>query len=348
MTEADPRPGISLSTALCDLLGIEVPIVQAPIGSATCPELAGAVSGAGALGTLALTWTGPRGCAEKIRATRALTDRPFAVNLVLDWDPRERIEICAREGVPLISTFWGDPAPYVELVHAAGALHLHTVGSVAEAVTAAGAGVDVIVAQGSEAGGHVHGSTSTLALVPAVVDAVGPVPVIAAGGIADARGVVAVLSLGAKGAWIGTRFLLADEANVHAAYRRRVLAASADDTVYTEVFTEGWPDAPHRVLRNGTLTAWEAAGRPAAGQRPGEGDHVATAPNGAALPRYHMAMPQAGTDGDVEEMALYAGQGVGLARACAPAADIVRELRDGARRLLGADVTSVRTTSSFQ
>ena len=326
---------LSLSTPLCDLLKIDLPIVQAPIGSAACPELAGAVSGAGALGTLALTWTAPDACADRIRRTRALTDRPFAVNLVLDWDPHERIEVCAREGVLLISTFWGDPGPYVDLIHDSGALHLHTVGSVAEAVAAAEAGVDVIVAQGTEAGGHVRGTTSTLSLVPAVVDAVSPVPVIAAGGIADARGVVAMLSLGAQATWIGTRFLLAAEANVHAAYRDRLIAANAGDTVYTEVFDGGWPDASHRVLRNATLTAWEAAGRPAAPDRPGEGDLVATAPNGSALPRYHMALPQAGTDGDVEAMALYAGQGVGLMRACSPAAGIVEELRDGALRLLG-------------
>ncbi len=180
--------------------------MQAPIGSATCPELAGAVSGAGALGTLALTWTAPGACAEKIRRTRALTERPFAVNLVLDWDPRERIEVCAREGVPLISTFWGDPGPYVEAIHEAGVRHLHTVGSVTKAVAAADAGVDVIVAQGGEAGGHVRGTTSTLALVPAVVDAVSPVPVIAAGGIADARGVVAALSLGRSACGSGRAF----------------------------------------------------------------------------------------------------------------------------------------------
>jgi NAD(P)H-dependent flavin oxidoreductase YrpB (nitropropane dioxygenase family) len=326
---------LSLSTPLCARLGIDVPIVQAPIGSATCPELAGAVSGAGALGTLALTWMAPDGCVQKIRRTRALTDRPVAVNLMLAWDPRERIEVCARERVPLISTFWSDPGPCVELIHDAGALHLHTVGSVADAVAAAEAGVDVIVAQGGEAGGHVRGTTSTLTLVPAVVDAVSPLPVIAAGGIADARGVVAALSLGAQAAWIGTRFLLAAEANTHAVYRRRVIAAAADDAVYTEAFDGGWPDAPHRVLRNATLTAWEGAGRPAPGHRPGEGDVVATAPNGSGLERYHMAMPQAGTHGDVEEMALYAGQGVGLARACAPAAAIVHELCEGALALLG-------------
>ena len=326
---------LSLATPLCDLLGIDVPIVQAPVGSATCPELAAAVSGAGALGTLALTWTAPDACADRIRRTRQLTDRPFAVNLVLDWDQHERIAVCAREDVPVISTFWGDPGPHVHAIHDAGALHLHTVGSVADAVAAAEAGVDVIVAQGVEAGGHVHGTTSTLALVPAVVDAVTPVPVVAAGGIADARGLVAALALGAQATWIGTRFLLAAEANVHPEYRSRLIAAGPEDTVHTEAFDGGWPDAPHRVLRNATLTAWEAAGRPTAPHRPGEGDVVATAPHGSALTRYHMALPQAGTSGDVEAMALYAGEGIGLARQCIPAADIVRELRDGALRLIG-------------
>lgn len=236
--------------------------------------------------------------------------------------------------MPIISTFWGDPAPYVDLIHAAGALHLHSVGSVTEAAGAAQAGVDVIVAQGGEAGGHVRGTTSTLALVPPVVDAVDPVPVVAAGGIADARGVVAVLSLGAQAAWLGTRFLLAAEANVHPEYRSRLLAARPRTRSTPRRLTAGGP-----MLRTASCATPRsrhgAAGRPAAPHRPGEGDVIATAPDGGTLMRYHMALPQAGTDGEVGEMALYAGQGVGLARACAPAADIVSELRDGARRLLG-------------
>ncbi|MGZ4313803.1 MAG: NAD(P)H-dependent flavin oxidoreductase [Solirubrobacteraceae bacterium] len=111
---------LSLANPVCDLLGIDVPLVQAPIGSATCPELTAAVSEAGALGTLALTWTGTEAAAEKIRRTRVLTDRPFAVNLVLEWDPRPRIEVCARERVPLISTFWGDPCPYADAIRPGG------------------------------------------------------------------------------------------------------------------------------------------------------------------------------------------------------------------------------------
>jgi NAD(P)H-dependent flavin oxidoreductase YrpB (nitropropane dioxygenase family) len=122
------------------------------------------------------------------------------------------------------------------------------------------------------------------------------------------------------------------------------MAACAEDTVHTSAFDGGWPHAAHRVLRNATLTAWEAAGRPVSPHRPGEGEIVATAPSGASLERYHMAIPQAGTDGDIEEMALYAGQGVGLARACAPAAEIVGELRDGALALLGSSRPVSRTS----
>jgi NAD(P)H-dependent flavin oxidoreductase YrpB (nitropropane dioxygenase family) len=325
---------LSLTTPVCDVLGIDVPIVQAPVGSATCSALAAAVSEAGGLGTLALTWTGTDAVAESIRATRSLTGRPFAVNLVLEWDPHERIEVCALERVPVISTSWGDPSTCAGAIDDAGALHIHTVGSVAEAVAAAAAGVDVIVAQGVEAGGHLLGTTSTLTLVPAVVDAVSPVPVLAAGGIADARGLVAALCLGAQGVMIGTRFLAAGEANIHPVYRRRLIAADHSDTVNTGAFDGGWPRARHRVLRNATLTAWEAAGCPPAPGRPGEGDVVGTAPDGRPVPRYHMAMPQSGTEGDVAEMALYAGQGVGHVRACEAAADIVCALRDGAHRLL--------------
>ena len=124
-----------------------------------------------------------------------------------------------------------------------------------------------------------RGTVSTLALVPAVVDAVAPVPVVAAGGIADGRGLAAALALGAEAAWIGTRFLSATEAGVHPLYRARVLAGRADDTVYSTLFDGGWPNAPARALRTPVVAAWEAAGRPRPGARPGEGDvigHVGT------------------------------------------------------------------------
>ncbi len=134
-------------------------------------------------------------------------------------------------------------------------------GSAEEARRGVAAGVDVIVAQGWEAGGHVWSMVSTLPLVPAVVDAVAPVPVIAAGGIGDARGVAAVLALGAQAAWLGTRFLLAEEMPVHEEYRRRLIAAAETDAQwYPDLYDVGWPASPHRALRNSTARAWEAAG----------------------------------------------------------------------------------------
>jgi nitronate monooxygenase len=326
--------GASLRTPFCGELGLTAPVVQAPIGAATTPELAAAVSNAGGLGMLALTWTPEGSVRERIRATRALTDRPFGVNVVLEWDQHERVRTCAEESVAVVSTFWGDPSPYVEAIHAGGALHVHTVCCAEEAQHAVEAGVDAVVAQGWEAGGRVWGEVATLALVPAVVDAVGPVPVIAAGGVADGRGLAAVLALGADAAWVGTRFLLAQEASVHDEWRRGIQDARETSTLYSTLFDGGWPDAPHRTLRNSTVRAWEQAGRPAAPERPGENEVIAHAPDGGRLYRYGVEPAVGGATGDVEALALYAGQSAGLVNDVLPAAAIVDELTSGAARAL--------------
>ena len=315
-----------LRTPLCDRLGIALPIVQAPIGSAASPELVAAVAGAGGLGMLALTWVGARGAAARIRRVRELTTGRFGVNLVLDFPIADRLDACLAEGVRIVSTFWGDPATVHDTIHDGGALHLHTVGSAQEARRAVDAGVDVIVAQGWEAGGHVRGRTATLPLVPAVVDAVDPVPVIAAGGIADGRGLAAALMLGAQAVWLGTRFVTATEASTHDVYRRHVVDAVGADAVHTLCFDGGWPHAAHRALRNSTLDAWEAAGSPAAPHRPGEGDVVATDAAGRPHSRYEDLMPMPGMTGDLADMAMYAGQSAELVRDVRPAADIVRAI----------------------
>jgi NAD(P)H-dependent flavin oxidoreductase YrpB (nitropropane dioxygenase family) len=323
-----------LATPLCDRLGIQLPIVQAPIGSAATPELVGAVADAGGLGMLALTWVTPQQAVDRIRRVRQRTDRPFGVNLVLDFPIDDLLAACLGEGVPVISTFWGDPARVTERVHAAGALHLHTVGTAEEARRVVEGGVDVVVAQGWEAGGHVWGQVTTLALVPAVVDAVQPVPVIAAGGIGDGRGLAAVLALGAQAGWLGSRFLTAAEAATHQVYRRQVLAAAPQDAVYTRCFDGGWPDAPHRAIRNSTMTDWEAAGCPPSPGRPGEGAVVATDRRGRPQLRYGDMMPVPGMTGDLAAMALYAGQSVGLIHEVAPAARIVAAVAGQAARIL--------------
>src|SRR5262249_3745788 len=148
---------------------------------------------------------------QEIRRVRALTGRPFGVNLILHFPVEDHVAVCLEERVPVLSLFWGDPTPYVGRAHAAGVNVVPQVGSVQEAERAAAGGMDVSVAQGVEAGGHVAGQVSTLALIPRVVDAVAPRPVVAAGGIADGRGVVAVLALGAQAAVLGTRFLASAE-----------------------------------------------------------------------------------------------------------------------------------------
>ena len=175
---------------------------------AAIPGLAAAVSNAGALGMVTLTWSDDT--AAVVRETAALTSRPFGGNFVLTDDHHRGLDQALEAGLRIVSFMWGDSSAYVKAVHDAGGIVLHTVGSAEEARRAVASGADVIVAQGWEAGGHVWSKVATLPLVPAVVDAVTPVPVIAAGGIADARGVAAVFALGAQAAWLGTRFLLAN------------------------------------------------------------------------------------------------------------------------------------------
>jgi NAD(P)H-dependent flavin oxidoreductase YrpB (nitropropane dioxygenase family) len=177
-----------LETSLTRLLGIDVPIIQAPIGSAATPELAAAISNGGGLGMLSITWMSPEAARDAVRRTRELTPLPFGVNLVLEWSPEEKVEIALDEGVSVVSFFWGDPSRYVGRVHEAKALVLHSVGSVAEARAARDAGVDAVVAQGWEAGGHVRGDVPTMVLVPRVASEGAPLPVVAAGGIGDGRG----------------------------------------------------------------------------------------------------------------------------------------------------------------
>lgn len=322
-----------MKTPLCTLLGIELPIIQAAMGGASNPQLAAAVSNAGGLGMLALSWGPAEGVRAAIRATRERTDRPFGVNLILDWPQKERLAVCLEERVPVVSFFWGDPGTMIDRVHEAGLLAACTVGSAAQARQAVAAGADLIVAQGWEAGGHVYGQVGALPLVRSVVQAVAPTPVVAAGGIADGRGLAAALALGAAGAWIGTRFLATPEATVHDEYKERVLAARETDTVHTELFDIGWPDAPHRVLRNSTYDAWEAAGRPPRGQRPGEGEVLAQSPR-HPMPRYGASTPGPGAQGDIEALSLWAGQSVAQIDRIVPAAEVVRTIAAEAREAI--------------
>ena len=326
-----------LTTPLCHMLGISAPILQAPVASS--PDLAVAVSEAGGLGILPITWTETDVLRQTLAKVRARTAMPFAVNIVIPLMDKERqanLDLALETGVPVVSTFYGNPDPLIPRIHDAGALVMHTVGSAEEARRVVDQGVDIVVAQGIEAGGHVWGTVATMVLVPAVVDAVPATPVVAAGGIADGRGLAAILTLGAQAAWIGTRLLLARESDAHPAWRRRVVAAHETDTVLSEAFDGGWPDAPHRCLLNDTLEAWLAAGEPPPGKRPNEGETVGHDGQGAAIERYSIENPSADMTGAVTSMALYAGQSAGLVRGEETAAAIMASVVEEAESILGS------------
>lgn len=319
---------------LKSLLHVEKPILSAPMAGAAGPNLVAAVCNAGGYGVIPLWGRPVAQVRDGIEALRARTERPFAVNLNLGFDFEEALQACIDAKVHGVSLFWGmDPAA-IARAKAGGLVVLASVGTAAEARQAAEAGADVIVAQGWEAGGHVWGQVATMALVPAVVDAV-DVPVIAAGGIADGRGMAAAMMLGAHGVWIGTRLLGSTEATIHETYQRSLLAASEDQTEwYADLYDGTWPDAPHRTLVNDTSRAWHAAGAASPGGRPGEGHAVGARPDGTPVQRYQSYTPLPATTGDVAAMSMWAGQGVSMLREVKPVAEIVREIYDQARAVI--------------
>ena len=226
-----------LKTPLCDVLGIEVPIILAPMGSATSAEFAAAVSNQGGLGGIGSLFRTTAAIKRDIDVVRELTNRPYAVNHIPPLLDAEafRYTLAARPAV--ISFALGDPGDLVRQAHDAGARVMLQVTTVGQAVEAAERGVDVIIAQGGEAGGY-GGSVSTMALVPQVVDAVSPIPVVAAGGIFDGRGIAAALMLGAVGVNLGTRFLASKEAPISDEWRQAIVAAKSEDAMKADVLND--------------------------------------------------------------------------------------------------------------
>ena len=222
-----------LKTRLTELLGIDHPILLAPMGSATSPAFAAAASNAGALGSIGTLNRPLDVILRDLAAIRGLTSKPFAVNHIPPLLMAEAFQATLDLRPALISFALGDPGELVRRVHDAGCLAQAQVTTVDQAIQAAGRGVDIIVAQGGEAGGH-GGTVSALALIPQVVDAVSPLPVIAAGGIFDGRGLAAALMLGAVGVNLGTRFLASREAPIEDGWRQRIVEARSEDSVKAE------------------------------------------------------------------------------------------------------------------
>ncbi|MBV9323495.1 MAG: nitronate monooxygenase [Chloroflexi bacterium] len=329
-----------LKTRVCELLGIEHPVILGGMASATNPELAAAVSNAGALGNLGVG-SGrnlPTPAAALADRIRALTHRPFGLNMLLFLADDESIAATVAANAPVFSTAWPLPDQDLKAVfaraHASGARLVHMVAAVDEAYRAAEAGADVIVAQGTEGGGHV-GVIGTLPLVRMVVRAVAPLPVIAAGGIADGAGLAAALMLGADGVLLGTRFEATLESPLPAGYRQAICDSNGHDTFLTElpdvVGGTTWPGAYARVRRNRVMQEWR--GR--------EGDV-----------RVHRAelgrrFTEARERGDAENGVLMIGQDAGLIDRVEPAADVVRRIvREAEELLVGRAAEVVGTPSA--
>ena len=248
-----------LQTPVCHLLGIQIPIFQAGMSTYTTPELVAAVSNAGGLGIIGGLFRDADELRDEILKVRQLTSRPFGVNHVVSQLDSGAIDVTLELRVPVLSLAWGKADEIVRRAHDAGMKVIHQVNTPEEAGRAASDGADVIVAQGAEGGGHV-GAMSTLPLVPQVIDVVNGVPVLAAGGIADGRGLAAVLMLGAQGVLVGTRFLATPEARGRGHSKDVILNALGSQTVASKFFDDvlglRWPGALVRSIRNPLLDRW--------------------------------------------------------------------------------------------
>jgi NAD(P)H-dependent flavin oxidoreductase YrpB (nitropropane dioxygenase family) len=314
-----------IHTPICDLLDIEHPIALGGMGSATSPALVAAVSRAGGLGALGCHYLTPEQIQERAAAIRRETNKPFGLNFLL-FDTREDSLDAALKLRPAVMQFaWARPDQdlkrYFDRAHEAGCKVTHMAGTVPEAVRAAKAGADVIIAQGTEGGGHVGWMAST-PLIPMVVDAVAPIPVLAAGGFADGRGLAAALSLGADGILLGTRFLASVESPLHPNFKQAIVDSDGHDTQLSEIpdiaAGQVWPGAMTRSRRNNFIQRW--AGR-----------EWALRQNRAEA---HARLQAARQAGDIDEGPLSMGQDAGLIRDIPPAGEIVRRIAEEAEDIL--------------
>ncbi|HTO06372.1 MAG TPA: nitronate monooxygenase [Myxococcota bacterium] len=314
-----------LETAFTRLVGASVPIQCAAMPGVTSVELAAAVTNAGGVGMLPATLLSPEALESELERLARAARGPFGVNFLVPFLDREALAVAARRA-RIVECFYGEPDPeFAREGHRHGALVGWQVGSAAEAAAAERAGCDYVVAQGTEAGGHVRGVTSLLPLLADTLERV-RVPIVAAGGLATARDLAAVLACGASGARLGTRFLATHESSAHPGYVESVLRASAGDTCLTEAFSGLWPNAPHRVLR-ASIEAAQALPEGPVGEVPIGGRRL-------PVTRFSVICPSVGSSGRVDAMALYAGESVANVTSVRPAAEIIAELVSGAEKLL--------------
>ena len=316
--------GSTMRTRLCDLLGIEHPIIQAGMSIFTSAELVAAVSNAGALGSLGC-WRRPADdLANQLALIRERTTRPIAINHLIPALDEAAFALTLKARPALVSMALADPGDLVKRIHDAGSLVMQQVTTVAQARQAAERGADIIVAQGNDGGGYV-GPVGAMALIPQVVDAVRPIPVVAAGGIADGRGFAAALALGAEGINVGTRFLATDEAPIPLAWKKRIVSSAAEDSVFVEVLNDIMPNPGAlgygtvlRSIRSEFIDTWKPRRDEARKQ----------------AEKLLAQLVDLTKQGRIGEVFPAAGQSAGLIQDIVPAAEVVRRLIEEAQGAL--------------
>lgn len=323
-----------LETKFTKLVGCSVPIQQAGMAALANPELAAAVSEAGALGMVSVGGFPPEKVSQELQMVRKRTSHPFGANfLIPDLSDEDLVEVresvrAASKLARLVEFFYYEPdSSLVKIVHGERALACWQVGSKEEAAAAVDAGCDLVIAQGIEAGGHIRGRIGLIALLDQVLSLT-DVPVIAAGGISSGRAMAAALVAGASAVRVGTRFAAAEEAGAHPVYAKALIDSEAKDTVFTEAFSTGWPNAPHRVIRS-SLEAAQAFQGDEVGQR-----YLRAEDRWVPVRRLQPIAVTKQVKGNIEAMPHWAGEGVGAVKSILPAAEIVHQLATEAEKLL--------------
>lgn len=314
-----------IKTPVCQQLGVRYPIALGGMASATSVPLVVAVSQAGGLGILGVTGLSANQIREQIAAIKAATDKAFGINYLLFRIDEESFASALKARPPVVSLAWAradqDLRTYFRLVHDAGLLVMYMAGEVPEAIRAAEAGADVIVAQGTEGGGHVR-LMSAMTLVPMVVNAVAPCHVLAAGGIADGRGLAAVLALGAGGVLLGTRFLATEESPLHPKYKEAIVKSAGDDTILTDIpdLISGyvWPGGMARALRNNFIDYWSERKKLLKQNAKEVGEAAIKARN----------------EGDVDKTSLLIGQDAGLINSVLSVDEVITRMVDQAQKII--------------
>ena len=324
---------VNLRTPICDMLGIEYPVFLAGMGGVAYAEVCAAVSEAGGFGTLGMAGVSPQGIRREMRAVREKTDRPFGVDLLaaLPESMLASIDVIIEEGAAAFIAGLGVPGPVIQRCHDAGLVVMSMCGKVSHAVAAQEAGCDVVVAQGSEAGGHT-GQIGGIALIPQVVDAV-DIPVIAAGALVDGRGLAAALAFGAQGVWMGTRFIASHEARAHEFYKKRITEVDAGETRITRSYS----GKPMRVIKNRWVDEWE--------RRPGDIQPFPEQMRISAEQGVLLLMNDEDDDFDRERACMPCGQGAGAIRDIASCREIVERVTSEARETI-ARLARIATASA--